>query len=547
MYLTQLYLTFLPEVVSKMNVMLRRICRRNCCTYSPQPWLFVGLGNPGDKYRGTRHNIGFEMLDAFANSQGIHMETVHCKAMFGKGFVNGIPVFLAKPLTYMNLSGESFHDDMDLPCGVLRLHPKGGHNRHNGLKNVIYHFRRNGEFPRLRIGIGRPPGQMDPKAFMLQKFNSTARERKSTGSSIGNSLWQKCKVRLRTIRPCGGTLPQTLRIAGALVHWAALLLMLFVYQILKLSVIMQLMQHYWKEHMHWSKSYPKASPKALTASIQFRNLRLRTIHPCGGALPSTLRIAGALVHQAALSTWWEYTGYFVAVAVAVAVAAVVVVVVENAGLLRISVSCTKIAYHSPLYDIKTPRLKKKSTLEICMDSQQAADNGLGTHPITILFFHFPGSRFTKYAKELCIEDLNLLGSSFEILSIENEGVIEEGFKKKMRELEEIFLKLNSQAEEFAPPPLSNDHGVVPISPSGEQFRFDAFNFVMQNGLADENFNRNVSIFFCFSFSSYWKTVYLQMIGSQFHFDAFKFITQNGLVDGNFNRKVLDFALMLPIL
>ncbi|KAM3252715.1 peptidyl-tRNA hydrolase, mitochondrial isoform X1 [Capsicum annuum] len=182
-----------------MNVMLRRICRRNCCTYSPQPWLFVGLGNPGDKYRGTRHNIGFEMLDAFANSQGIHMETVHCKAMFGKGFVNGIPVFLAKPLTYMNLSGESigplaayyklplnrvvvFHDDMDLPCGVLRLHPKGGHNRHNGslfyrLKNVIYHFRRNGEFPRLRIGIGRPPGQMDPKAFMLQKFNSTARER----------------------------------------------------------------------------------------------------------------------------------------------------------------------------------------------------------------------------------------------------------------------------------------------------------------------------------------------------------------------------------
>ncbi|XP_055805381.1 peptidyl-tRNA hydrolase, mitochondrial [Solanum dulcamara] len=178
----------------KMNEMLRRICRRNFCTCSPRPWLFVGLGNPGDKYRGTRHNVGFEMLDAFADSQGIHMETVHCKAMFGQGFVKGIPVLLAKPLTYMNLSGEStgplaayyklplnrvvvFHDDMDLPCGVLRLHPKGGHNRHNGLKSVIYHFRGNGEFPRLRIGIGRPPGQMDPKAFMLQKFNLTARER----------------------------------------------------------------------------------------------------------------------------------------------------------------------------------------------------------------------------------------------------------------------------------------------------------------------------------------------------------------------------------
>ncbi|KAM3286177.1 hypothetical protein P3S67_024976 [Capsicum chacoense] len=113
--------------------------------------------------------------------------------------------------------------------------------------------------------------------------------------------------------------------------------------------------------------------------------------------------------------------------------------------------------------------------------------------------------------------------------------------KKMRELEEIFLKLNPQAEEFASPPLSNDHGVVPISPSGEQFRFDAFNFVMQNGLADGNFNRNVSIFSYFSFSSYWKIVYLQMIGSQFHVDAFKFITQNGLADENFNRKVSIFS------
>ncbi|KAI8526405.1 hypothetical protein RHMOL_Rhmol13G0304700 [Rhododendron molle] len=77
----------------------------------------------------------------------------------------------------MNLSGESFHDDMDLPCGVLRLHDKGGHASHNGLKSVIYHFRGNREFPRLRIGIGRPPGQMDPKAFLLQKFNATARGR----------------------------------------------------------------------------------------------------------------------------------------------------------------------------------------------------------------------------------------------------------------------------------------------------------------------------------------------------------------------------------
>ncbi|KAJ6852324.1 peptidyl-tRNA hydrolase, mitochondrial-like [Iris pallida] len=94
----------------------------------------------------------------------------------------------------MNLSGEStgplaayykqplnrvivIYDDMDLPCGVLRVQPKGGHGHHNGLKSVIYHFRGNREFGRFRIGIGRPPGQMDPKAFLLQRFNKTARER----------------------------------------------------------------------------------------------------------------------------------------------------------------------------------------------------------------------------------------------------------------------------------------------------------------------------------------------------------------------------------
>ncbi|KAG2675218.1 hypothetical protein I3843_13G153700 [Carya illinoinensis] len=174
--------------------MLNRLSRHCFCTATPRPWLFVGLGNPGDKYKGTRHNVGFELIDAFAESQGISMNTVHCKAIFGQGFVDEVPVIIAKPQTYMNLSGEStgplaayyklplnrvlvFHDDLDLPCGVLRLHHKGGHGSHNGLKSVIYHFRGNREFPRLRIGIGRPPGQMDPKAFLLQKFNATARER----------------------------------------------------------------------------------------------------------------------------------------------------------------------------------------------------------------------------------------------------------------------------------------------------------------------------------------------------------------------------------
>ncbi|XP_024985567.1 peptidyl-tRNA hydrolase, mitochondrial [Cynara cardunculus var. scolymus] len=177
---------------------------RSLCTaiQLPRPWLFVGLGNPGDKFKGTRHNVGFNMIDTFAESQGIAMDTVFCKAIFGKGIVDGVPVLLAKPQTYMNLSGESsgplaayyklplnrvvvFHDDMDLPCGVLRLQPKGGHGSHNGMKNVIYHFRGNREFVRLRIGIGKPPGQMDPKAFLLQKFNATAQERIDVGLKEG--------------------------------------------------------------------------------------------------------------------------------------------------------------------------------------------------------------------------------------------------------------------------------------------------------------------------------------------------------------------------
>ncbi|XP_034887303.1 peptidyl-tRNA hydrolase, mitochondrial isoform X7 [Populus alba] len=179
--------------------MLNRVSRRCFCTAAAapttlSPWLFVGLGNPGEKFKGTRHNVGFEMIDAFAESLGISMNIPLCKALFGEGFVGDAPVLLAKPQTYMNLSGESagplaayyklplnrvivFHDDMELPCGVLRLQEKGGHGCHRGLKSVINHFRGNREFARLRIGIGRPPGQMDPKAFLLQKFNATARER----------------------------------------------------------------------------------------------------------------------------------------------------------------------------------------------------------------------------------------------------------------------------------------------------------------------------------------------------------------------------------
>ncbi|KAL0389818.1 UNVERIFIED_CONTAM: Peptidyl-tRNA hydrolase, mitochondrial [Sesamum calycinum] len=183
-------------------MLLSRFPKRCFCSSTvfsnPRPWLFVGLGNPGDKFTGTRHNVGFELIDAFAKSQGISMDSIHCKAIFGKGLSHIISVFCQWGSSFLGKASDLhefkcgplaayyklplnrvlvFHDDMDLPCGVLRLHPKGNHGSHNGLKSVIYHFRGNREFPRLRIGIGRPPGQMDPKAFLLQKFNARARGR----------------------------------------------------------------------------------------------------------------------------------------------------------------------------------------------------------------------------------------------------------------------------------------------------------------------------------------------------------------------------------
>ncbi|KAJ6977219.1 peptidyl-tRNA hydrolase [Populus alba x Populus x berolinensis] len=114
-----------------------------------QPWLIVGLGNPGKKYHSTRHNVGFQMVDALADAEGISISGVSLKALFGKGFIGNVPVMFAKPQTFMNASGESvgaivsyykiplkqvllIYDDLDLPFAKLRLLPKGGHGGHNG-------------------------------------------------------------------------------------------------------------------------------------------------------------------------------------------------------------------------------------------------------------------------------------------------------------------------------------------------------------------------------------------------------------------------------
>ncbi|KDP32968.1 hypothetical protein JCGZ_12999 [Jatropha curcas] len=157
------------------------------------PWLIVGLGNPGNKYHGTRHNVGFEMIDRIAQTEGVVMNTIQSKALIGIGCIKEVPVLLAKPQAYMNFSGESvgplaahyqvplrhilvIYDEMSLPNGVMRLLPKGGHGHHTGLMSVIDHLDGCRQFPRLSIGIGNPPGTMDMRAFLLQKFSSKERE-----------------------------------------------------------------------------------------------------------------------------------------------------------------------------------------------------------------------------------------------------------------------------------------------------------------------------------------------------------------------------------
>ncbi|KAK4767600.1 hypothetical protein SAY87_024199 [Trapa incisa] len=157
------------------------------------PWLIVGLGNPGNKYHGTRHNVGFEMIDQISRAEDVPMNTIQSKALIGIGSIGDVPIVLAKPHAYMNFSGESVaplasyyqvplrhillvYDEMRLPNGVLQLHQKGGYMHHNGVKSVVGHLDGCCEFPRLCIGIGKPPGQMDMKAFLLQKFSSVEQE-----------------------------------------------------------------------------------------------------------------------------------------------------------------------------------------------------------------------------------------------------------------------------------------------------------------------------------------------------------------------------------
>ncbi|MCF2652327.1 aminoacyl-tRNA hydrolase [Anaeromassilibacillus senegalensis] len=150
-------------------------------------WLIVGLGNPGPKYDGTRHNTGFLMIDALAEHFNCEVRRVKFKGLYGKCKIAGQDVVLLKPSTFMNLSGQSvtdamnfFHlppervlllfDDISLDVGKTRIRLKGSDGGHNGVKNIIY-LSGSDRFPRMKIGIGHKPEGWDLADWVLSRFS----------------------------------------------------------------------------------------------------------------------------------------------------------------------------------------------------------------------------------------------------------------------------------------------------------------------------------------------------------------------------------------
>lgn len=148
--------------------------------------VIVGLGNPERKYDGTRHNIGFSVIDRICDEYSIPLDIRKHKGLCGKGSIAGEKVVLVKPLTYMNLSGECVRevldyykltpqdvivifDDISLPVGKIRIRPKGSAGGHNGIKNIIAHLNSE-EFPRIKCGIGDKPKGYELVDYVLSQF-----------------------------------------------------------------------------------------------------------------------------------------------------------------------------------------------------------------------------------------------------------------------------------------------------------------------------------------------------------------------------------------
>lgn len=155
-------------------------------------YIVVGLGNPEKKYEHTRHNVGFDVLQVLSQKLDIPLNKLRCKALTGEGRIGGERVVLAAPQTYMNLSGQSVvellrwykadakhlivvYDDVDLPQGRLRVRAGGSAGTHNGMRNIVYLTGRD-DFPRVRIGIGKPEPGRDLAAYVLGKYPPEARQ-----------------------------------------------------------------------------------------------------------------------------------------------------------------------------------------------------------------------------------------------------------------------------------------------------------------------------------------------------------------------------------
>ena len=154
---------------------------------APDTFLLIGLGNPGREYQNNRHNFGFMLIDRIAvrlNARGLKVQS---KAIVTNGIYQERKIILAKPQTYMNLSGQSIqglanfyklplenlliaYDDLDLPFGTIRMRPGGGPGGQKGVASAITQLGTK-DFARLRLGIGRPPGRMDPSSYVLQDFS----------------------------------------------------------------------------------------------------------------------------------------------------------------------------------------------------------------------------------------------------------------------------------------------------------------------------------------------------------------------------------------
>jgi len=152
-----------------------------------QTFLLIGLGNPGREYKDTRHNVGFMLIDRIAVRLNAHGMKVQSKAIVMTSAYEERKLILAKPQTFMNLSGQSVQglahfykipfpnmmilsDDLDIPFGTIRIRASGGPGGQRGLSSILEKLGTK-EVPRLRLGIGRPPGRMDPAAYVLQNFS----------------------------------------------------------------------------------------------------------------------------------------------------------------------------------------------------------------------------------------------------------------------------------------------------------------------------------------------------------------------------------------